>query len=238
VLARALESRGAAAAKAKNWGALDSSSIAVGGAGAGGGMGLNAPGFGPRVQHFAGGRASGSERMRSINVDGEISKAWSQVMDDADPLGWLFCEYSPDGKTLELTSKGEGGLRGFREQLGSTMGWGGFRCCGVDKRGGVECKRPKFIFVQYKPEAASAIKKAKQGSHKGDVKDAITGAHIDVVVENARQDLDEEALIAKLQAATGAHKPNGYEFEEGTFLEADFYGLGIGKDCKGETSRN
>lgn len=235
---KSLESKEAAASKAKNWGLINNSSIAVGGAGSGGGMGLNAPGFGPKVQHFAGNSRSGTDKMRSINVDEEIKKAWAQVMDDTDPLAWVFCEYSTDGKGLLLTSKGEGGLKVFKEQLGTSMGWGGFRCCGVDKRGGVECKRPKFIFVQYKPESAPAIKKAKQGSHKGDVKDAITGAHIDVTVENAAQDLDEQALITKLQAATGAHKPNGYEFEEGVFLEADFYGLGIGRDCKGENSRN
>jgi len=60
---------------------------------------------------------------------------------------------------------------------------------------------------------------------------------MDVVVESLA-DLDEQALIQKLTAAAGAHKPNGYEFDPGNFLEADFYGLGIGKDCKAETSRN
>lgn len=88
----------------------------------------------------------------------------------------------------------------------------------------------------YKPEEVSMIKKAKQASHKGDIKDAINGAHLDVVVETMA-DLAEQELITKLQAAT-AHKPNGYEFDEGSFMEADYYGLGIGKDCKSETVKS
>jgi len=229
---KAFQSQEAAASKAKNLGTVDSKSLAVGGAGAGGGLGLNRPGFGPKVTHFAGGGKG-----KTINISPDVPSAWAQVMDDKDPIGWVFCEYSSDGKTLEMTSKGEGGLKVFKEQLGETIAWGGFRCYGVDKRGGLECKRPKLVFVQYKPEAASHIKKAKQGSHKGDVKEALAGAHLDVIVEGLG-DLDEEALIMKLQSAAGAHKPNGYEFEEGNFVEADFYALGIGKDCKGETCKN
>mmetsp|Transcript_20922 Transcript_20922/g.59444 ORF Transcript_20922/g.59444 Transcript_20922/m.59444 type:complete len:160 (+) Transcript_20922:235-714(+) len=159
-------------------------------------------------------------------------------MDDANTsVGWVYCEYSADGKSLELTDSGAGGLPELKQRLGSSIAWAGFRCVAVDRRGGLECKRPKFVFVQYKPEAASAIKKARASSHKGDVKEVLSGAHIDVTVESLK-DLDEQGLIVKLQAATGAHKPNGYEFEDGVFLEADYYGLGIGKDCKGETAKN
>lgn len=230
---KAHASQYAAACKKKEFGTVDNKAIAVGGAGAGGGLGLNAPGFGPKVNHFSG--AGGG--VKGLDVDNTIPAAWSQVLDDKDSTGWIFCEYSADGKRLDLKSKGEGGLKQFRGELGNSIAWGGFRCNGVDKRGGVECKRPKFIFVQYKPESTSAMKKAKQGSHKGVVKDALSGAHLDLLVEN-EDDLDEQHLIQKLQAATGAHKPNGYEFEDGVFLEADFYGLGIGKNCKGETSKN
>lgn len=230
-------SQEAAASKAMNMGMVDMKSIAVGGAGQGGGLGLNAPGFGPKVKHFATGGATGQGGNKAIVVSDEVKGAWQQVLDAGDPTAWVFCEYSGDGKRLELSNKGEGGLQSFKAALGESIAWGGFRCFGVDKRGGVECKRPKFVFVQYKPESASAMKKAKQGPHKGDVKDALMGAHLDVVVEHLA-DLDEELLITKLQAATGAHKPNGYEFEEGVFIEADFYGLGIGKDCKAESTRN
>jgi len=109
---------------------------------------------------------------------------------------------------------------------------GGFKCLAVDDRGNVVCKRPKFVFVQSMPTNASAIKKGKMATHKGAVKEALKGAHLDVSVEDAAFDLAEEVLVKKLQAATGAHKPNGYEFVDGTFISDDYYGLGIGSNCK------
>jgi len=197
------------------------------GAGQGGGLGLNRPGM-PKVENFA---AKGV----SIAVDEEVKSNWSLVMDDASPMGWVVCDYPPDGKTIKFKSTGEGGLKEFKEQLpGDALAWGAFRCWGVDKRGGTECKRTKFIFVQWMPEGVSQIKKAKMGSHKGAVKGALDGAHMDILCESM-DDFDEQALMTKMQANTGAHKPNGYEFEEGNFLESDYYGLGIGKDCKSET---
>lgn len=197
------------------------------GAGQGGGLGLNRPGM-PKVESYA---AKGT----SINVDDEVKAEWSKVMDDASPLGWVVCDYPADGKSIHFKSSGEGGLKEFKEQLTEDgLAWGAFRCWGVDKRGGTECKRTKFIFVQWMPENVSQIKKAKMGSHKGALKGALDGCHMDILAESF-EDFDEQAMMVKMQANTGAHKPNGYEFEEGNFLESDFYGLGIGKDCKSET---
>eukprot|EP00933_Yihiella_yeosuensis_P018995 TRINITY_DN15457_c0_g1_i1.p1 TRINITY_DN15457_c0_g1~~TRINITY_DN15457_c0_g1_i1.p1 ORF type:complete len:578 (+),score=136.82 TRINITY_DN15457_c0_g1_i1:17-1750(+) len=227
-------SYGTAVSKAKNLGSISANQIAVGGAGAGGGLGLNRPGFGPKVNHFSG---AGGQATKTIAIPEDIRTTWQQVLDDSSPTSWVYCIYTADGKGLEMKNFGSGGLSDFKKEVESneTIAWGGFRCYGVDRRGALECKRPKFVFVQHKPESASAIKKAKQGSHKTDVKDALSGCHLDVVVENLA-DLEEQSLMDRLQAATGAHKPNGYEFDEGVFLEADFYGLGIGKQCKGETS--
>ena len=82
------------------------------------------------------------------------------------------------------------------------------------------------------PPGASVMKKAKMGTHKGAVKEALHSAHLDLTVEDKAEDLVEAELCKKLQAATGAHKPNGYEFEKDVFVASDYYGLGIGKDCK------
>lgn len=232
-MSKAATSKTKAEAHSASLGTVDKKSLAVGGAGAGGGFGLNAPGFGVKVQHFAG----GGEAKKQIDVAQDVIDAWGQVLDDSAKNTWVYAKYSDDLKKLSLQATGEGGLSEFKAQIGETMAWGGFKCYGVDKRGGTEVRRTKFVFVQVRPEGVNMIKKAKQTSHKTDVKAAITGAHMDIAVETLA-DLDEQGLIAKLQAATGAHKPNGYEFEPGVFLEADFYGLGIGKDCKGETADN
>lgn len=55
---------------------------------------------------------------------------------------------------------------------------------------------------------------------------------MDQLVESVLEDLVPADLVTSLQAATGAHKPNGYEFEVGEFVSADFYNRGIGKDTK------
>ena len=47
-----------------------------------------------------------------------------------------------------------------------------------------------------------------------------TGVHLDVSIDDAA-DLTEEDLVKRLQAATGAHKPNGYEFEPGIITSAE-----------------
>jgi len=229
-MAKAAASRAAAAKKGSGLGTVKNTMAF--GAGAGGGFGLNAPGFGKPVQSFSG----TGEKKKQITVNQEIVDTWQNVLDDEADVTWIYCKYSAD-KKLDLAAKGTGGLSEFKAQIGEEMAWGGFLCHGVDKRGGTEVRRKKLVFVQVRPEGLSMVKKGKQASHQADVKAAIVGTHLDIAVETVA-DLDEQALIKKLQAATGAHKPNGYEFDPGKFLEADFYGLGIGKDCKGETAKS
>ena len=74
------------------------------------------------------------------------------------------------------------------------------------------------------PDGANAMRKAKMGSHKGALKQVFDKAHLDVVVANVEEDLNEDALAKSLQSATGAHKPNGYEFDPETITNADYYG--------------
>jgi hypothetical protein len=234
MLAKANASKAASEQKSKNLGNVNVKGY-VGAAGAGGGFGLNAPGFGPKVTQFAGGGGGGGGggRRKELEVEAAVTEAWELVLDDGDATDWVLAEYGPTGKTLVLKSKGEGGLKALEAALtDGVCSWGGFRCYAVDARGSVTCKRPKFVFVMHKPDSAGAMKKAKMGSHKGAVKEAMTGAHMDVMVEDVAEDLNEQALIDRLQASTGAHKPNGYEFEDGKVIDADFYGLGIGSECK------
>eukprot|EP00929_Paragymnodinium_shiwhaense_P113531 TRINITY_DN81810_c0_g1_i1.p1 TRINITY_DN81810_c0_g1~~TRINITY_DN81810_c0_g1_i1.p1 ORF type:complete len:258 (-),score=62.73 TRINITY_DN81810_c0_g1_i1:177-890(-) len=229
-IAKAQASKAEAEAKSAGLGTVNTSGGF--GAGAGGGFGLNAPGV------FIKPKEPQAAKGSTINVDEAVALAWSKVMDDNDPTGWVLVKYTENGKAMELDNAGEGGLTPFKAALPEDrLAWGAFRCAAVDKRGGVECKRPKMIFVQYQCESASQIKKAKMGSHKGDVKNALNGCHMDIVIEKP-DDLVEQDLVTRLQAATGAHKPNGYEFDDGNFIEADYYGLGIGSDCKGETAKS
>ena len=197
--------------------------IGVGaGAGAGGGLSLNAPGAAPKVRHFAagGGKKSGPA------VDPEVEATWKLIMSEESEVDWMIATYDATGKAVALSQKGEGmSLKNFCAALHETEGcaWGGFRCNGVDNRGALVCKRPKFVFVQYMPPTAPPMRRAKMGSHKGALKAALDGAHMDVLVENIEEDLEKNSLCSKLQAATGAHKPNGYEFDKDEITDADYY---------------
>jgi hypothetical protein len=202
------------------------------GAGAGGGFGLNAPGTGPKVKSFAGAGAPAG-----FAVSEELKQHWQHMLDDNHPCHFVIGGYSADGKSLEFRAAGDGRLGDFQKNLkevlgDSNLGWGGFRCYGVDDRGNTVSKRAKICFIQYMPPNASSIKKAKMGSHKGAAKAAFDKAHVDLVVEDVDQDLKKDDLVTKLQSATGAHKPNGYEFEVGEFTTADFYGRGVGSAAK------
>ena len=182
------------------------------------------------MTHFAGGGGGGK---KILDVPEAVAAAWNKVLDDEQPETFVLATYTANGKGLELKCAGTEGLAAFKAELADDqVMWGGFKCLGVDNRGSVVCKRPKFVFVQYMPAGASVMKKAKMGTHKGAVKEALHSAHLDLTVEDKAEDLVEAELCKKLQAATGAHKPNGYEFEKDVFVADDFYGLGIGKDCK------
>lgn len=182
------------------------------------------------MTHFAGGGGGGK---KILDVPEAVAAAWNKVLDDDQPETFVLATYAANGKGLELKCAGTEGLAAFKAELADDqVMWGGFKCLGVDNRGSVVCKRPKFVFVQYMPAGASVMKKAKMGTHKGAVKEALHSAHLDLTVESKDEDLVEDALCTKLQAATGAHKPNGYEFEKDVFVASDYYGLGIGKDCK------
>jgi len=202
------------------------------GAGAGGGLGLNAPGAGPKVTHFAGG--GGGKRKDRPDIPEDIAQKWESILSDEGPCCYMLAIYSSNGKSLELVASGpeEGpdglgkcGMDMFKNELSNysdKAGWGGFRCNAVDNRQNTISKRAKIIFVQWMPENAPAMRKAKMGPHKGAMKETFTGAHCDIVVEKP-EDIDAAELVKTLQAATGAHKPNGYEFNVGEITDADYY---------------
>ena len=157
-----------------------------------GGFGLNAPGAGPKVTHFAGGGGGGK---KILDVPEAVAAAWNKVLDDDQPETFVLATYAANGKGLELKCAGTEGLAAFKAELADDqVMWGGFKCLGVDNRGSVVCKRPKFVFVQYMPAGASVMKKAKMGTHKGAVKEALHSAHLDLTVESKDEDLVERPL--------------------------------------------
>lgn len=60
--------------------------------------------------------------------------------------------------------------------------WGAFKVVGVDDRGNLVSRRPKYIFVKYLPSGnIPPMKRARAGNHKGAVK-MVIDCHIDIEV--------------------------------------------------------
>ena len=53
------------------------------GAGAGGGLGLNAPGAGPKIQHF-GGQGTGV-KVKGLTIPSDLGDIWQKIIGDDDP---------------------------------------------------------------------------------------------------------------------------------------------------------
>ncbi|CAM6000089.1 unnamed protein product [Sphagnum balticum] len=115
-----------------------------------------------------------------------------------------------------LRAEGPGGMPEFIEAIpADEVVWGAFKVVGVDDRGNTISKRPKYIFVKYIPrDGMSAMKKAKAGRHKGEIKNVIN-APIDFEIEDPSE-LTEEVIEAKLRASGGAHAPTSYEYHSYT----------------------
>ena len=76
--------------------------------------------------------------------------------------------YSSDYKSLELVSSGPGRLSDFiaalKSELGdSKIGWGGFRCYGVDDRGNTVSKRAKIGEIRVAVEGPCRSEKSSLG---------------------------------------------------------------------------
>lgn len=182
------------------------------------------------------------------------------------PRSWVVLEYDGSGKALVVKASGEGGMSEFKAGLGEGAAWGGFKCVAVDNRQNTTSKRTKIVFVQFMPDSAPAMRRAKvrvgawcvnweptamqfvdaerchdvrvcvccvfiwrastplacsqMGSQKGAVKQVMHSAHLDLTVTEPAE-IEETDLVSRLQAATGAHKPNGYEFEPGVVTSAE-----------------
>jgi len=189
-----------------------------------GGLGFNDPNFGVRKKTgFEAAKATG----RSLPITDECENLWNEVLDNDNKRTWVVMQYDDKGKALSLKKSGEGGLSEFVAELeDDKVCWGAFRCWAVDDRGNVTCERAKFVFVQWMPTGASSMRKAKMGTHKGSVKEVLHSVHLDLQAED-KSAFDDEELVKALQAATGAHKPNGYRFEEGKVVNADYYASAI-----------
>eukprot|EP01038_Epipyxis_sp_PR26KG_P009539 gene9539-12849_t len=148
----------------------------------------------------------------TLSISAEVADAWIRLTTDSSSVSWISCKYA-EGTTNQLlfSAEGSGGLPEFVSNLPvDDVVWGAFKVVGIDDRGNLVARRPKYIFVKYLPPSIPTMKKARAGGHKGAIKQVLNG-HLDIEVESP-DELTEEVLIQKLRSAGGAHQPTSYEF--------------------------
>lgn len=161
--------------------------------------------------------------MPPTKVSGELTRAWSQLLDETTDVCWLTARYE-NKASIVLKETGVGGRTACLASVEASeeVIFGGFRVTGVEEGGattqhiGLEGEgeasgyRVKIVQFQYNPAASSAMAKARASSDRGLVHDTLTSAHCFFQVDELA-DLSEEEIIRKL-AATGASSSH-YDFE-------------------------
>ena len=168
-----------------------------------------------------------------------LEEAWLRVRDPTAVTDWCVVSYArtaddsaDDPTLLEVVGEGGGGLGACVECLsttpsaGSRVFWGGLKVTAIDTRGTTSCERPKFLFFTCLGPAVSTRARTRALVHTGAVAEVLHGAHCAMEVEEPRADLEAGGLAKRLLAATGAHKPNAYDFGGGQVVRYDYYGGG------------
>ncbi|KAJ9438012.1 actin binding protein, partial [Diplonema papillatum] len=145
---------------------------------------------------------------------GDVADLWSEIRDGTTDLNWMMLSYDgKDPNTMEVYKRSTTGLSDFVKELdGDKVLFCGLRCKAIDDRGSIQSVRNKFIFVAWGGPRTKPMQRAKMSTHKSQFLKVLSGTHISVHTSDI-SDLDSKLLEDKLQSATGAHKPNGYDFE-------------------------
>jgi len=150
----------------------------------------------------------------SLKIESDVGATFQKLTNGE--ISWMIAGYDEAFKVL--TVKGQGSAKGGMPELLANLNdneacWCCFKVVGVDPQGTKTSRREKFIFLRYLPENFSAMKKAKVGRHKGDVKAVINIASIDFEIDS-KSELTEDVVIQKLRTSGGAHQPSFYEFQD------------------------
>jgi hypothetical protein len=141
----------------------------------------------------------------------DVQKAWSSLKSDDGNLSFLVLGYSEDGKELTLVTSGEGGIKGFTEQLKEDqIFYGVFKVLAVDE----DSKRTKFVLCTWVGPKVKVTARARVSTHKSVVQNYFQGHHVGIHV-SSESELNKEDIVKAMNKATGSHKPKYYDFLDG-----------------------
>ncbi|KAL0484069.1 coactosin [Acrasis kona] len=146
--------------------------------------------------------------------DSAINEAWSEIRAEGGKTNWMLLGYDEENSDkqnikVKLVGKGTGGYDEFVKQLSDDKAlYGVFRVIAVDD----DSRRTKFVFVTFLGSKLVPLKRARVSTHKSAFAKLFNGFHAEVYA-SSEDDLSKDEIVKKLNSATGAHKPKGYEFE-------------------------
>lgn len=147
-------------------------------------------------------------QIMALKIDAEITDTWAELKGEKSTTNFIVVGY--EGKTdLKLVAKGEGGLAEFVSKMDDKSAfYGVFRVIAFDN---AESQRTKFVVVTWTGKDLKAMARASVAVHKSAIINVFSPHHLELQVSSV-QELDQESIEKKLNAATGAHKPTGYKF--------------------------
>lgn len=156
---------------------------------------------------------------RMVTIDGSVSVAWEEVLDDHCDTAWIsVCYLGNDFLTIK--NKGAGGRRECFDSIVNDKDilFGGFRLTAIDGRGSTASKRAKFVFFMYRAPAAQITLKARAGEDMAQIESYFIGYHVKITMDNLSE-CSEAEIVRKLRAIGGAHQPTGFDFGYGNVGE-------------------
>jgi hypothetical protein len=144
-----------------------------------------------------------------LQSDSSIQSTWEQIRQDESGVNWLLVGYDEnDAKKVKLVGSGSGGMEELKGSLDdNAVLYGVFKVIGVDQ----DSRRTKLVFVTWIGSGLSPLKRARTSTHKSAFTQFFNGFHVEIYASST-EDLNQEDIISRLNASTGAHKPKSYEF--------------------------
>lgn len=129
----------------------------------------------------------------------EILKIHKEVSDPKSNTNWALFGYEGKSGTLEVVSKGDGGVEEFLQELNSGRIMYGYLKV-IDPNSNL----PKFVFVNWQGEGVPEMVKGSCASHVREVSNLLKGAHVSINARN-EDDVDEETIKSKVSKSSGAN---------------------------------
>ncbi|XP_059488600.1 drebrin-like protein [Neocloeon triangulifer] len=133
-----------------------------------------------------------------------IVSAWTEVVDDKNPIDWALFGYEGQTNVLKVVSKGDGGIEELVEDLSS-----GKIMYGFVKVLDPKTSLPKCVLINWQGDGAPLVRKGVCANHIHEVSKLLHGAHVTINARN-EDEVDLQIVIEKVSKATSS----AYSFKD------------------------